>query len=94
MSIIRVNPDKLRPPVPQAVTMRQARLALLGAGLLDQITVAITAIEDPIQRKAAEIQWEFAATVDRSSAFTQQLAAGLNLSEQQLDELFTSASQL
>lgn len=52
------------PPVviPQSVTMRQARLALLGAGLLDDVNSAIAAIPDPVQRKAAEIEWEYAQT--------------------------------
>jgi hypothetical protein len=75
------------PVIPTSVTMRQARLALLGAGLLDQVNAAIT---DP----AAQIEWEYATTVDRTSDLTQALAAGLGLTEQQLDELFTQASAL
>ena len=92
--IIKIDPEKLKPPVPQSVTMRQARLALLGAGLLDDVDAAIAAIPDPTQRRAAEIEWEYAQTVDRTSAFTQQLAAGLGLTEQQLDSLFTQAAAL
>ena len=94
MSIIRVNPDKLKPSVPQQVTMRQARLALLGIGLLDDVDAAIAAIPDPVQRKAAEIEWEYAQTVDRNSPFTQQTAAGLSLTAEQLDALFTQAAGL
>lgn len=84
------------PPVviPQSVTMRQARLALLGAGLLDDVDAAIAAITDPAQRKAAQIEWEYAQTVDRNSPFTQQLAAGLGLTAEQLDALFTQAAAL
>lgn len=84
------------PPVPviTSVTMRQARLALLGAGLLDDVNAAIAAIPDPTQRKAAEIEWEYAQTVDRDSSFTQQLAAGLGLTSEQLDALFTQAAAL
>lgn len=92
MNIIRVNPDKL--PVPQSVTMRQARLALLGIGLLDDVDTAIAAIPDPVQRKAAQIEWEYAQTVDRNSPFTQQMAAGLSLTAEQLDALFTQAAGL
>ena len=86
--------DPIVPVVPQSVTMRQARLALLRAGLLDDVDAAIAAIPDPVQRKAAEIEWEYAQTVDRSSPFTQQLAAGLNLTAEQLDALFTQAAGL
>ena len=89
------EPEPLPPMViPQSVTMRQARLALLGVGLLDDVYAAIAAIPDPVQRKAAEIEWEYAQTVDRNSPFTQQMAAGLTLTAEQLDALFTQAAGL
>lgn len=84
----------IAPPPTTQVTMRQARLALLGAGLLDDVHAAIAAIADPTQRKTAEIEWEYAQTVDRGSSFTQQLAAGLGLTAEQLDALFTQAAAL
>lgn len=93
-------PDEVQeenPPidgVPQSVTMRQARLALLGAGLLDSVNAAIAAITDATQQQAAEIEWEYAQTVDRASPFTQQLASGLGLTSEQLDSLFTQAAAL
>ena len=43
------------PVVPTVVTQRQARLALLGAGLLDAVDAAIDAIPDPATRAAARI---------------------------------------
>ena len=92
--IIKIDQTLAKPPVPQSVTMRQARLALLGAGLLDQVDAAIASISDPVQRKAAEIEWEYAQTVDRNSPFTQQMAVGLNLTAEQLDALFTQAAGL
>lgn len=86
--------DPIPVPVITSVTMRQARLALLGAGLLDDVDAAIAAITDPVQRKAAEIEWEYAQTVDRNSPFTRQLAQGLGLTDEQKNELFIQASQL
>ena len=86
--------DPIVPVVPQSVTMRQARLALLGIGLLDDVDAAIAAIPDPVQRKAAQIEWEYAQTVDRARPFTQQMAAGLSLTAEQLDALFTQAAGL
>lgn len=80
--------------IPQSVTMRQARLALLRANLLDSVEASILAIPDTVQQKAAKIEWEYAQTVDRDSSFTQQLAAGLGLTSVQLDALFLEASQL
>lgn len=82
------------PPIPQSVTMRQARLALLSAGFLDAVDAAIAAMPEGPQRKAAQIEWEYAQTVDRASSFTQQLAAGLGLTDAQMDDLFTQAATL
>lgn len=85
----------LPPPQPvTAVTMRQARLALLGAGLLDSVEAAIAAIPDPVQRKAAQVEWEYAAIVERNSTLVQQLAPALGLTEAQMDELFAVAARL
>lgn len=83
----------LAPPTPTAptsVTMRQARLALLSVGKLAQVNAAIAAIPDATQRAAAEIEWEYAQTVDRESPFVQMLGTTLALD---LDSLFTLAAQ-
>lgn len=76
------------------VTMRQARLALLGAGLLDDIEAALAAIPDAAQRRAAQIEWEYSSEVQRDRAWVQQVAAGLGLSDEQLDALFEQAAAL
>lgn len=81
-------------PVPASVTMRQARLALLQTGRLVSVQSAITAIEDPVSRQASQIEWEYAATVDRSSSFTQDMANALGLSDSDMDDLFTLAASL
>lgn len=81
-------------PIPTSVTMRQARLALLGAGLLSQVDAALAAIADPVQRQAAQIDWEYAATVDRNSPLVTNLATSLNLDATALDALFTAAGAL
>ena len=74
------------------MSMRQARLALLQAGLLAPITQAINVFPDISQREAIQIEWEYAQEIDRNSAFVAQIAATLNISEAQLDALFESAS--
>lgn len=79
--------------IPQSVTMRQARLALLAAGKLPAVNAAIVSLPSP-QMEAAQIEWEFAATVDRGSAFVQSLSAALALSDADLDALFTHAATL
>lgn len=89
------NPDYLAPPqVPESVTMRQGRLALLAYGLLDTVNEAIQAIEDPAVRKAAMIEWEYAQTIDRNSQFVSTMIEQLGLSTTQRDQLFILASTL
>lgn len=85
--------DPVVPQIPQVVTMRQARLALLGAGLLAQVDAAINALPEP-QRSAARIEWDYSSEVHRSRAFVQQLGSALGLTDEQLDALFTQAATL
>ena len=86
--------DPLPVVVPAAVTMRQARLALLGAGLLDDIAPAIAAIPDATTRRAAEIEWEFSNELQRTNTFVGLLGAALGLSPAQVDSLFIQAAGL
>ncbi|WP_288253753.1 hypothetical protein [uncultured Hydrogenophaga sp.] len=79
--------------VPQVVTMRQARLALLDAGLLAQVDAAIEALPGP-QKQAARIEWEYSQEVRRDRPFVQTLGAAMGLSDEQLDALFTTAAGL
>ena len=89
------EPSEWEPPaVPQTVTMRQGRLALHAAGLLEHVDAAIEAIPGPAQRKAAEIEWEFAQQFDRKWPLVAALAHQLSLSEEQLDEMFRQAATL
>lgn len=95
--MIKINPALIPTPVvpkPTSVTMRQARLALLQAGHLGSVQTAINAIEDPVRKQASQIEWEYAATVDRNSSFTQGMATALGLSEQDMDNLFMLAASL
>lgn len=86
--------DPIVPVVPQSVTMRQARLALLRAGLLDDVDAAIAAIPDPVQRKAAEIEWEYATVIERNSSLVTVLSAQLGLNAATMDNLFLAGGTL
>ncbi len=79
--------------VPDEVTMRQARLALLGAGLLDDVEAAIDAMSDPA-KAAARIEWDYSNTLRRDHPLVATLGAGLGLSAGQLDDLFIAAGAL
>jgi multidrug resistance efflux pump len=78
---------------PKAVTMRQARLALLGAGLLSKINDALKALPSP-QKEAATIEWEYSNEVQRNGALVKQLGASLGLDDAALDKLFATAAKL
>ena len=81
------------PPVPASVTMRQARLALLQEGLLDDVETAINALPEP-QQSAARIEWEYSNEVQRHNGFVEQIGPMLGLTSQELDELFILAATL
>ena len=81
------------PTVPPEVTMRQARLALLGAGVLSAVDTAINAMPEP-QRSAARIEWEYSGAVQRHNGFVAALGPALGLSSAQIDGLFIAASKL
>lgn len=89
-----VAPPPPVPQVPQAVTMRQARLALDAAGLLDGVEAAIAAIANPAQRRKAQIEWEFAADVQRNHGLVPTMATALGMTEAQIDALFMQAATL
>lgn len=81
------------PVVPKSVTMRQARLALLQAGLLGNVQTAIDSLASP-QKEAAQIEWEYAQEVQRDKELVALLAPVLGLDDAQLDALFVLASTL
>jgi len=80
--------------VPKAISMRQGRLALLAAGLLDAVEAGIAAIPDPTQRRAAEIEWEYANEIQRQSPLILALGPTLGLSDSQIDELFIAGAAI
>lgn len=86
-----VDPPVVR--IPASVSMRQARLALLGAGVLSQVDAAINAMPEP-QKTAAKITWEYSAEVQRHNGLVSQMAPALGLTEAQIDALFIAAAQL
>jgi hypothetical protein len=87
------NPPPEVPQVPEVVTMRQARLALLGAGVLSQVEGAINAMPEP-HRSAARITWEYSAEVQRHNGLVSQMAPALGLTSGQIDALFIAAAAL
>ncbi len=81
------------PEVPATCARRQGRLALLQAGYLAAVEQSIATIADPVQRMAAQIEYE-ADTWERGNAFLQAMWAQLGGTPEQLDDLFRLAVSL
>ena len=86
---MREDEMRARNPVPQQVTMRQARLALLSAGLLDDVDAVIAAAG-----RVAQLEWEYAAVVERSNPVIVAVQQQESLTDAQIDDLFREAAKL
>ena len=83
-----VKPEPLPEPIPQVITMRQARLQLLEVGLLDDVEALVA-----LDRKS-QIEWEYANEVYRQSTLVDLVKEAMSLTDEQIDDMFLSASKL
>ena len=86
---MREDEMRARNPVPQQVTMRQARLALLKAGLLDDAEVVIAAAG-----REAQLEWEYTSVVERSNPVIAIVQQQQGVTDEQIDDLFREAAKL
>lgn len=86
---MRADEMRARNPVPQQVTMRQARLALLKAGLLDDAEAAIAAAG-----REAQLEWEYASVVERINPVIAIVQQQQGVTDAQIDDLFREAAKL
>ena len=75
------------------ITMRQCRLALFAAGLLDSVDTALASLPEP-DKSAATIAWEYGASVERLSDFVVGMGPLLGLTDLEVDALFEGAKEL
>ena len=85
------TPIKVEQHAANKVTMRQARLALLSIGLLDQVDPAIDAMDEPA-RTIAKIEWDHSSEVYRDKPFVNSLGAALGMDSESIDALFAAAA--
>jgi hypothetical protein len=78
---------------PKVVTARQARLALLHKGLLANVQSAIESLEEPLKSQA-KIEWEYSIEIQRFSPIVEAVGTALNLTSQEIDELFETAANI
>ena len=86
---MRDDEVRARNPVPQQVTMRQARLELLKRELLDDVGAVVTAAG-----REAQIQWEYASVVERSNPVIAIVQQQQGMTDAQIDDLFREAAKL
>lgn len=86
-------PPPPQPTVPSSITMRQARLVLLAAGLIDSVQAAINSLPSP-QKEKAQIEWEYSNEVQRHNGFVASLAPALGLADAQIDAMFMAGAAL
>lgn len=75
---------------PSVVSPYQAKTALMYAGLYETVETMINASNNPILK----IAWSSATEFNKNSTFIQTMSQQLNLSEEQVDVLFLSASYI
>lgn len=80
--------------IPQTVTRRQAKQALLLAGLLDNVQPAIDAMPDATQRRLMQLEWNEALEFERTRPSLIQLATAIGLDAAGIDALFVQAAGL
>lgn len=91
--VAEYEPPELRPVFFPPLSARQFRLGLLAHGLLTQVDEAVAALEEP-QRSAAEIEWEYATSFDRTHPLVAALSAHIGLTDEQIDEMWLEAKEL
>lgn len=83
-----VEPEPLPEPIPQVITMRQARLKLLEVGLLDDVEALVA------PDRKSQIEWEYANEVYRQSPLVELVKEAVSLTDEQIDDMFLEASKL
>ena len=89
-----IRPPTPPAPVPEVITPRQAKIALLQAGLLDDVEAAIAAIPDETTRRIAQVDWADAQEVRRDWPLLVQMAGQMGLTDTQVDELFRAGASV
>ena len=99
-ALSQFNPDYVwavtyeKPPL-KPLTRRQFRLALVMNGFaLADIEAIINQIEDDMQRQIIQIEWQDATVFERNSSSLLVMAGLLQLTNGQVDALWSQASLL
>lgn len=73
----------------------QLRLGLLGGGITTAMVESyIATISDPTERETASTFWDYSTEFHRDHALITQFAAGLGLTSEEVDTMWTAAAQI
>lgn len=85
---VKFNKPEPKLYVPQTISPRQARLILLQYGLLDDIESLIAT------DRALGIWWEYSLDIKRDDEYILGVCNALGITSEQLDQMFTEASNM
>ncbi len=80
-------------PVPNIVEMWRLRAVLTAQGLADAVGAIIAALPEP-QRTVVSTAWQYGNTVARTSPTVTALAGALQLTPEQVAEIFIAADAI
>ncbi|PRD42329.1 hypothetical protein C5748_16155 [Phyllobacterium phragmitis] len=87
-----LTPEEARAVMPN-LTARQLRLGLLSLGKLEGVSVAIELLPEP-DRSQAQIEWQYATEFRRLHPLIVQLIPGLELTDEQVDTVWTEFAEV
>lgn len=91
---VLIDPPPAPPYVPQQVTNAQGAAALIQAGLWQPVLDYVDAMTDPTEKALAEVALHRTTHWQRTSPFLNAAAAALDLTSEQLDDLFRQAAEI
>lgn len=84
---IQAEQEANNPIVIPNISMRQARLALLADGLLDDVEAALSTPE-------YKIWWEYSTVVERNNYLVNDILKILGKTDSEIDQMFIGATKL
>ncbi len=82
-------------PAPEPIVVKMASFRkAIGYDLEVKISAAILALEDPVQKRNAKIDWEYEPYVSRAHPSVTFFAAIIGKTSEEVDALFAAAKQL
>ena len=85
---------KIEEPIIDVITIRQARELLIELDMFDTIEAAINQIQDPKEKRKLLNYWEYSDSFNLNHPQLLDIAASIDLTQDQLITLFRNASKL